>query len=79
MSRNKFVFSAMLIVSVLLVGTSLGFAQNNLKVTGSLPTTPLPPPTLTGPIELQSVPVGPQQPPQAQRAAERQQPVRASR
>ncbi len=64
MSRYKFFFSAMLIVSALLVGTSLGFAQNNLKVTGSLPTTPLPPPTLTGPIELQSVPVGPQQPPQ---------------
>ncbi len=64
MSRYKFFFSAMLIVSALLVGTSLGFAQNNLKVTGSLPTTPLPPPTLTGPIELQSVPVGPQTPPQ---------------
>ncbi|MGA9720828.1 MAG: TolC family protein [Candidatus Binatus sp.] len=63
MPRYKFFFSAMLIVSALLVGASLGFAQSNLKVTGSLPTTPLPPPTLTGPIELQSVPVGPQEAP----------------
>jgi outer membrane protein len=65
MSRYKFFFSAMLIVSALLAGASLGFAQANLKVTGSLPTTPLPPPTLTGPIQLQSVPVGPQEPPRA--------------
>ena len=65
MSRYKFIFSAMLIVSALLAGASLGFAQNNLKVTGSLPTTPLPHPNLTGPIELQSVPVGPQEPPRA--------------
>lgn len=43
MPRYKFFFSAMLIVSALLVGASLGFAQSNLKVTGSLPTTPLPP------------------------------------
>jgi outer membrane protein len=65
MSRYKFILFAMLIVSALVVGAPLGFAQNNLKVTGSLPTTPLPPPTLTGPIELQSVPVEPQQAPRA--------------
>ncbi len=64
MSGYKYVSLAILTISLLLLGTSLGFAQSNLKVTGSLPTTPLPPPTLTGPIELQSVPVGPQQPPQ---------------
>jgi outer membrane protein TolC len=51
-------------MSVLLLGTSIGFAQDQLNVTGSLPTTPLPPPDLTGPIQMRSVPVGPQQPPQ---------------
>ena len=65
MSRYKCVVFAMLTVSVLLLGASLGFAQNQLKVTGSPPTTPLPPPDLTGPIQMQSVPVGPQEPPQA--------------
>ncbi len=65
MSRNKWVSFAMLTVSVLLLGTSIGFAQDQLKVTGSPPTTPLPPPNLTGPIQMQSLPVGPQTPPQA--------------
>ena len=65
MSRSKWVSSAMLTIAVLLLGTSIGFAQDQLKVTGSVPTTPLPPPDLTGPIEMQSVPVGPQTPPQA--------------
>ncbi|MGO9800515.1 MAG: TolC family protein [Candidatus Binatus sp.] len=65
MSRSKWVCFAMLTIAVLMLGTSIGFAQDQLNVTGSLPTTPLPPPNLTGPIEMQSVPVGPQQPPQA--------------
>jgi len=65
MSRAKCVVFAMLTISVLLLGSSIGFAQSQLKVTGSLPTTPLPPPALTGPIQMQSVPVGPQEPPQA--------------
>ncbi len=64
MSRSKWVCFAMLTIAVLMLGTSIGFAQDQLNVTGSLPTTPLPPPNLTGPIEMQSVPVGPQQPPQ---------------
>jgi outer membrane protein len=77
MSRSKFVSLAIVIVSVGLIGISIGFAQtplpnplpypnpaNPLKVTGSVPTTPLPPPDLNGPIEMQSVPVGPQPPPQ---------------
>jgi len=64
MSRYKFVVFAMLTISVLLLGSSIGFAQDQLNVTGSLPTTPLPPPDLTGPIQMRSVPVGPQQPPQ---------------
>ena len=64
MSRYKCVVFAMLTISVLLLGTSIGFAQDQLKVSGSPPTTPLPPPDLTGPIQMQSVPVGPQTPPQ---------------
>jgi outer membrane protein len=75
MSRSKFVLLAVLTVSMLLIGTASGFAQdltttspnpsNPLKVTGTLPNTPLPPPDLTGPIQMQSVPVGPQTPPHA--------------
>jgi outer membrane protein TolC len=65
MSMSKCVSLAVLTVSILLLGTSLGLAQDKLKVTGSLPTTPLPPPDLTGPIQMQSVPVGPQEPPNA--------------
>src|SRR5580658_7641899 len=64
MSRSKFVSIAMLAVSILLLGTVAAFAQSQLKVTGSLPTTPLPPPDLTGPIQMQSTPVGPQPAPQ---------------
>ncbi len=73
MSRSKFVSLAMLIVSILMIGASPGRAQttlpnpinpnpnpNPLRVTGSLPTTPLPPPNLNGPIQMQSVPVQPQ-------------------
>ncbi len=65
MSRSKLVSLAMVTVSILILGTSIGFSQDNLKVTGSLPKTPLPPPTLTGPIQMQSIPVEPQSPPQA--------------
>jgi len=36
---------------------------NPLRVTGSIPTTPLPPPDLNGPIQMQSVPVPPQSAP----------------
>ena len=73
MSRSKFVSLAMLIV--LMLGTSPGHAQypnpnpnpnpnpSSLKVTGSLPKTPLPPPDLNGPIQMQSVPLNQQQAP----------------
>jgi outer membrane protein len=66
MSMSKRICLAMLTISVLL-GASLSYGQNNpsnpLAVTGSLPKNPLPPPDLNGPIQMQSVPVGPQQPP----------------
>jgi len=75
MTKSKFVSIAMLIASVLMLGSSSGQAQttnpnpnpspNPLRVTGSLPTTPLPPPALNGPIQMQSVPVGPLIPPHA--------------
>ncbi|HSU91092.1 MAG TPA: TolC family protein [Sporolactobacillaceae bacterium] len=70
MSSKKWIFFAMLFFSLLMLGVSHGIAQNNpnnttnpLAVTGSLPRTPLPPPATTGPIELRSVPVSPQNPP----------------
>jgi outer membrane protein len=73
MSRSKFVALAMLIVPILTIASSSGHAQtpypnpaNPLKVTGSLPTTPLQPPDLNGPIQMQSVPLNaPQAPPHA--------------
>jgi outer membrane protein TolC len=66
----------MLIVPILMIAGSSGHAQtmypsanpspNPLRVTGSLPTTPLPPPNLNGPIQMQSVPLNePQAPPHA--------------
>src|SRR5208337_1011473 len=64
MSRSKWVSLATVTVAVLILGTSIGFGQDQLKVTGAPPTTPLPQPDLTGPIQMQSVPVGPQTPPQ---------------
>ncbi len=79
MSRSKIVSLAMLIISLLMVSAAPGNAQTpypypnpnpnpnpGLKVTGSLPKTPLPPPDLNGPIQLQSVPLNaPQAPPHA--------------
>ena len=76
MSRSKFVALAMLIVPILMIASSSGHTQtmypsanpspNPLRVTGSLPTTPLPPPDLNGPIQMQSVPLNaPQAPPHA--------------
>ena len=73
MSRSKVISVAMLMVSVLALGTSIGFGQslnpnpnpNPLRVSGSLPTTPLPPPDLNGPIQMQSIPVGPLEAPTA--------------
>lgn len=64
MSRSKWVSFATLTIAVMILGASIGFAQDQLKVTGSPPTTPLPHPDLTGPIEMQSVAVGPQTAPQ---------------
>ncbi len=63
MSSSKCISFAMLTIFLLLIATLPGFAQDQLKVTGSLPTTPLPPPDLSGPIQMQSVPVSPQEPP----------------
>jgi outer membrane protein len=69
MSSKKSVYFAILFFSLLMLGASRGYGQNNpsnpLAVTGSLPKTPLPPPVTTGPIELQSVPVPPVPPPRA--------------
>ena len=63
MSSKKYLFLAMLVLPLLAQGTTGVFAQESLKVTGS-ETNPLPPPVTTGPIQMQSVPVSPQEPPQ---------------
>lgn len=66
MSMSKRACLAMLTISILF-GAPLGLAQNNpgnpLAVTGNLPKTPLPPPDLSGPIQMQSTPIEPQEPP----------------
>ncbi len=63
MSRKKYLSFAILIFPLLLLGTSVSLAEEPLSVTGSLPKTPLPAPDTTGPIQLQSIPVSPQEPP----------------
>ncbi len=66
MLRKKFFILTLVILPLLLVGTRAGVAQDSsLKVSGEMPKTPLPPPNTTGPIRMQSMPVAPQEPPQA--------------
>jgi outer membrane protein len=45
------------VVALMLMGTSAGYAQESLKVTGSLPPTPLSSPTTSGRIQLKAAPV----------------------
>ncbi len=63
MSRKKYFFLAMLIIPLLGQGAFQALAQDSLKVTGTKGN-PLLPPVTTGPIEMRSVPVSPQTPPQ---------------
>ncbi len=63
MSWKKYLFFAILIFPLLLLRTSVSLAEEPLSVTGSLPKTPLPAVDTTGPIQLQSIPVSPQEPP----------------
>jgi outer membrane protein len=63
MSSKRNLLLAILVFPMLLTAASIGLAQDPLAVTGSLPKTPLPPPDLTGPIQMRSVPVSPQEPP----------------
>jgi outer membrane protein TolC len=63
MVGKKRFWLALIVIATLLAGTSLGFAQESLKVTGSLPATPLAAPPASGAIRLNAPPVGPQSPP----------------
>lgn len=63
MAWKKYLFFAILIFPLLLLRTSVSLAEEPLSVTGSLPKTPLPAVDTTGPIQLQSIPVSPQEPP----------------
>ncbi len=64
---NKYVWPALVIVLLTLAVTGIGLAQNNsesLKVTGSLPKNPLPPPATSGQIPLNATPISAQSSPQ---------------
>jgi outer membrane protein TolC len=65
MLRTKYFWPALVIVGLTLGGAWPALAQNNsgLKVTGSLPKNPLPPPATTGEIPLNATPIGPQSSP----------------
>src|SRR5579885_448065 len=60
---KKYVWPALMFVLMTLGTTSPAIAQDSsdsLKVTGSLPKTPLPPPATSGRIQLNASPIGPQ-------------------
>jgi outer membrane protein len=64
---KKYPSLALLTLLFIVGGTRTGLAQNGtdpLKVTGSIPANPLPPPTTTGRIPLNAAPISPQAPPQ---------------
>jgi len=65
MLRKKYFWPTIVIVALTLGGAWPALAQNNsgLKVTGSLPKNPLPPPATTGEIPLSATPIGPQSSP----------------
>src|SRR5262249_38666702 len=64
MLSRKYVWLAVAIILLIVVGAKLSRAQDSLWVTGSRPSSPLAPPTTSGPIDLNAAPVGPQTPPQ---------------
>jgi outer membrane protein len=54
MSWSKNLVATLVIALTVAIGASNGWSQDSgLKVTGSLPNTPLPPPSTSGPIQLQ--------------------------
>ena len=63
MRWNKYVCPALLMLLLTAGGASPALAQNatdSLKVTGSLPKNPLPPPATSGQIPLSATSIGPQ-------------------
>jgi len=63
MMWKKYALLALVMMPLMVMGTSLGLAQESLKVTGSLPTAPVPPPETAGKIELNAAPLTQQSPP----------------
>ena len=64
---RKYVWLALVLILVLAGATSLGLAQDStesLKVTGSLPRNPLPPPATSGQIPLNATTISPQSSPE---------------
>jgi outer membrane protein len=61
---KKRVWLALAMFPMILMGTSASFAQESLKVTGSLPQQPIPEPTTSGPIRINAAPLGTQSVPQ---------------
>ncbi|MGH7779688.1 MAG: TolC family protein [Candidatus Binataceae bacterium] len=64
MMWKKYALLALVTIPLMVAGTSIGLAQESLKVTGSLPKTPVPPPETAGRIELNAPPITRQSPPQ---------------
>jgi len=66
MHWNKYVCPALVVLLLMAIGSRPAQAQNgpdSLKVTGSLPKNPLPPPATSGQIPLTAAPIGPQSSP----------------
>ena len=64
MMWKKYALLALVTIPLMVTGTSLGLAQESLKVTGSLPKTPVAPPNTAGAIQLNAAPLTQQSPPQ---------------
>lgn len=63
MMWKKYAIVALVTIPLMVAGASLGLAQESLKVTGSLPKTPVAPPSTAGTIRLNAAPITQQSPP----------------
>ncbi|HUO04768.1 MAG TPA: TolC family protein [Candidatus Binataceae bacterium] len=63
MSSRKRLLLTLTILSIIFAGGTMAPADDSLKVTGALPTSPLPAPATSGTIQLNAQPIAPQQAP----------------
>lgn len=63
MMWKKYALLVLVTIPLMVAGASLGMAQESLKVTGSLPKTPVAPPPTAGTIRLNAAPLTQQSPP----------------